>query len=246
MRFDRVQASDGLGYTFTLLGKRVLIIYTIIYILELLCEHWFNLQIISYLNLIPFKESNFHIWQIITHPFIHDPRSPISFLLNCLMFFFFAGSVENAIGTNRFLILFYFSALGGALCGMGLSSFSAFNYPFMGMMPSLLSTIVIFGLLKPEATILLMFILPVKAKFISYITVLITFLTFLAKANPYGAYHLGGILFGYLYFRSMDGLLDYRIIYMKYLKWRMNRNKARFKVINGKKDSGDNNKPTLH
>jgi hypothetical protein len=36
------------------------------------------------------------------------------------------------------------------------------------MMPSLLSLIVIFGLLSPEATILLMFILPIKAKYLSY------------------------------------------------------------------------------
>ena len=41
-------------------------------------------------------------------------------------------------------------------------------------MPSLLTLIVVFGLLRPEATILLMFVLPIKAKYISYGTLIVT------------------------------------------------------------------------
>jgi membrane associated rhomboid family serine protease len=128
----------------------------------------------------PFKDRSFHVWQIFTHLFIHNPRAPISFLINCLVFYFFAAPVENAFGFKRFLILFYISALGGALCGLAFSSVPGFNAPFLGMLPSVLSMIVIFGLLNPESTILLMFVLPIKAKYISYGTALITFLTFLA------------------------------------------------------------------
>jgi len=45
-----------------------------------------------------------------------------------------------------------------------------------------------------------MFVLPVKAKYISCGTVAITLLTFLAKASPSAALLLGGKLFGYIYF----------------------------------------------
>jgi membrane associated rhomboid family serine protease len=112
------------------------------------------------------------------------------------------------------------------------------------MLPSLLALLVVFGLLNPEATILLMFILPVKAKYLSYGTVLITGLTFLAKANSYGAYHLGGILFGFLYFKGPKQLFDSKLTYLRCLKWQLKRKRAGFRVIDGDKDNGD--KPTYH
>ncbi len=248
MRPDRVGISYGFGSRLTLLGKRLLIIYGIIYVLELLSEHWFKIPVVSVLQLYPLKNFSFHLWQIFTHHFIHDPYSPVSFIISCIVFYFFAGSVENAYGQKRFLILFYTSALGGALCGLAFSSVAGFNTPFLGMLPSLLSLIVIFGLLNPEATILLMFILPIKAKYLSYGTIIITFLTFLAKANPHGAYHLGGILFGYLYFRGLWKYLNPKLIYLKYLEWELKKKRSRFKVVDGRKGKGneDEEKPTYH
>ena len=245
MNPDRFKMSYGFGSNLTLLGKRLLLIYGAIYILELLFEHWLKIPVVPALQLYPLKFKNFHIWQIFTHPFIHNPRAPISFLINCIVFYFFAAPVERALGSKRFLILFYLSALGGALCGLAFSSVSGFNAPFLGMLPGLLSLIVVFGLSNPEATILLMFILPIKAKYISYGTVLITLLTFLAKANPHGAYHLGGILFGYIYFKGPGTLLDPNLIYLKYLEWRLKRKRSRFKVIDGDKYK-DEDKPTYH
>jgi membrane associated rhomboid family serine protease len=137
------------------------------------------------------------------------------------------------------------SALGGALCGLAFSSVSGFNTPFLGMLPSILSMIVVFGLLNPESTILLMFILPIKAKYVSYGTALITLLTFLAKVNPHGAYHLGGIFFGYIYFKGPRTLFDPNLIYTKYLEWQLKRKRSRFKVLDGNKKK-DDNKPTYH
>jgi membrane associated rhomboid family serine protease len=238
--------SSGFGSRLTLLGKRLLLVYGIIYVLELLFEHWFKIPVVSVLKLYPFKHLNFHLWQVFTHPFIHNPQSPISFLISCIVFYFFAGPVENAFGAKRFLILFYISALGGALCGLGFSSVEGFNTPFLGMVPSLLSLVVIFGFLSPEATILLMFILPIKAKYLSYGTIIITFLTFLAKANSHGAYHLGGILFGYLYFRGPENFLYSRLLYLKYLEWQLKRKRSRLRVIDGSKENKDDDTPTYH
>ncbi|QTA90761.1 rhomboid family intramembrane serine protease [Desulfonema magnum] len=246
MRYNRTRLSYGFGSGLTVLGRKLLIIYGVIYVSELLLEHWLNIPVVRHVMLWPFGDSNFHIWQVLTHPFIHDPRSPISFLIDCIVLYFFIGPVENAFGTRRFLILFYTAALGGALCGLVFSSVSGLNAPFSGMMPSLLSLIVIFGLLNPEATILLMFVLPIKAKYLSYGTIIITLLTFLAKANPYGAYHLGGILFGYVFFKGPRTLFDPEFIRFKYLEWQFKRKRSRFQVIDGDKNKKNKDKPTYH
>jgi len=245
MRYEQ-RMSYGFGSGLTPLGKKLVIIYGSIYVAELIFEHWLNIPIVSFLMLRPFDDGNFHFWQILTHPFIHDPAAPLSFLIDCLILYFFIGPVEAVLGSKRFLMLFYFSALGGALCGLIMGGVSGFYAPFSGMMPSLLSIIVIFGLLNPDGTILLMFVLPLKAKYLSYGTVLITVLTFLAKANPYGAYHLGGMLFGYICFKGPGNVFDPDALYLRYLQWQFRRRKSRFSVIDGGKDKDDKDKPTYH
>ena len=242
----RMRTSYGFGTSLTRLGKRLLLIYGAIYILELLFEHWLHVPVVAFLQLYPLKSQSFHVWQVFSHPFIHSPQAPIGFLINCIVFYFFAAPVENAFGEKRFLILFYISALGGAFFGLVFSSVSGFNAPFLGMLPSLLALIVIFGFLSPEATILLMFILPIKAKYISYGTVLVTFLTFLAKANPHGAYHLGGILFGYIYFRGPANVFDFKLMSLKFRAWQLKRRRDGFRIVSGQKPDGDGDKPTYH
>jgi len=246
MRPGYERTSFGFGTKLTLLGKQLLLIYGIIYVLELLLEHWLKVRIVSLIQLYPYNISDFHFWQLFSHPFIHNPHSPLSFLISCIVFYFFAAPVENTFGPKRFLILFYTSALGGALCGLAFSTVSGFNMPFSGMMPSLLSLIVVFGLLNPEATILLMFILPVKAKYLSYGTIIITALTFLAKANPHGAYHLGGILFGYVYFRGPRNIFDFKLTHLKFQAWQLKRRRSRFGVIDGYNKKKDKDTPTYH
>ncbi len=241
---ENMRPSFTFGSSLTPLGKRLIIMYAVIYVMELLLVHWVKTPIMAYLPLYPMGDPSFRVWQIVTHAFIHSPIAPFGFLINAIMLYFFAAPIENALGARRFLILFYFAALGSAVFGQIFSGVEGLSQPFMGMLPSLLALVVVFGLLNPESTIMLMFIIPVKAKYLSYGTVLITLLTLLAKANPSGAYHLGGIFFGYLYFRGPKRVFDPNLIYLRYLQWQLRRKKAGFRVIDGQK--GDDDKPTYH
>ena len=238
-----IQTGFTFGSGFTPLGKKLLILYAAVYVAELIFFHWFRIPRVSLLFIHPLGHPDFHLFQILTHPFVHDPTAPLSFLIHCLVFYFFSAPVERAVGGRGFLTLFFGAAAGSALCGMGFSLMADFAVPFGGMLPSLLALIVVFGLLNPDATILLMFIIPIKARYISYGTLLITLLTFLAKANPNGAYHLGGILFGWLWLAGPRHALDYRRLHMMYLEWKLKRKKARFRVIDGDKDK---DRPTYH
>jgi membrane associated rhomboid family serine protease len=246
MRFGNANVSHGFGSSLTRTGKKLLLIYGAIYVLELFLEHWLHKPVVSLLQLYPLASPNFQVWQLITHPLIHDPSSPITFLISCIVFYFFSGPVENAFGTKRFLALFYLSAMAGALCGLCFSVVGGFNSPFLGMMPSLLSMIVVFGLLNPDATILLMFVLPIKAKYLSYGTLIVTALTFLAKANPHGAYHLGGILFGYLYLKGIGNLLDLKMIYLKLRVWHLKKQRPDLRIVGEHDGEGGERKPTYH
>jgi membrane associated rhomboid family serine protease len=235
----------GFGNSLTPVGRIMLITYASIYLAELIGQHWLNLPLYEWLALSPVKSDYFHFWQLITHPMVHNPGSPIGFLINCLVFYFFAGTIESALGTRRFLTLYGIAAIGGALGGLMFSGLASFGVPYAGMMPSLLALIVVFGLLRPESTILLMFILPIKAKIISYGTIIVTALTFLAKTNPHGAFHLGGIGLAWLYFRSPSQWLDPNWWRWKYFEHTRNKRRSKFTVIDGKNDKDDDT-PTIH
>ncbi|NNK00941.1 MAG: hypothetical protein HKP58_11065, partial [Desulfatitalea sp.] len=94
------------GAPLTSVGKNLLIGYAAIYILTLVCEHWMGLPVYSRLALNPVAGARFGLWQLFTHPFIHDPNAPIVFLIDCLVFYFFAGTIEYALGTQRFVRLY--------------------------------------------------------------------------------------------------------------------------------------------
>lgn len=237
-------SSFQFGSGISSVGKTLLTVYAVIYVIELILEHWLHIPMVKLLKLHPLGSSDFHFWQLITHVFIHDPKNPFGFMINCLVFYFFASPVESAFGTRRFLTVFYLAALGGMIAGFLFSGVSGFNLPFSGIMPGILALIVIFGLLNPDATILLMFILPLKARYLSYGTLLITLLTFLAKANPHGAYHLGGILTGILYLKRPNffSITHFKI---RYFEWQVKKKKKKFTVINGGGGKKDD-KPTIH
>lgn len=236
----------GFGTTLTSTGKIMLIVYAAVYILELIGENWLGLPLYGLLALSPLHSGQFHYWQLITHPVIHSPGAPIGFLIDCLVFYFFAGTVETALGTRRFMRLYILAAVGAAVAGLIFGALTPLGLPFAGMMPSLLALIVVFGLLNPEATVLLMFVLPIKAKYISYGTVIVTALTFLARTNVHGAYHLGGIGLAWLYFRSPTQWLDANWWRWKYFEYTRKKRRSRFTVIDGEGDNDKDNKPTIH
>ena len=242
---QRRPTAIGINTPLTQTGKFMLIVYVAVYVLELIGEHWLGLPLYRMLALSPLASGNFQLWQLVTHPVIHDPSAPIGFLIDCLVLYFFAGTIETALGTRRFLFLYGIAALGGAIAGLIFSGLTSAMIPYAGMMPSLLALIVVFGLLQPESTVLLMFVLPIKAKYISYGTIIVTALTFLARTNVYGAYHLGGIGLAWLYFRSPSQWMDTNWWRWKYFEYTHKKNRSKFTVIDGKSDDGDD-KPTIH
>lgn len=238
----------GFGASLTQVSKTMLITYATVYVLVLIGQHWLGFPLFQLLALSPLQSGHFYFWQLVTHPLIHNPGAPIGFLIDCVVFYFFAGTVESVLGTRVFLRLYIIAALGGAAAGLIFSGLASFSVPYAGMMPSLLALIVVFGLLQPESTILLMFILPVKAKYISYGTIIVTALTFLAQTNVHGAYHLGGIGLAWLYFRSPTQWLQANWWRWKYFDYTQKKRRSKFTVIKGKNngDDDDDDKPTLH
>jgi membrane associated rhomboid family serine protease len=73
------------------------------------------------LGLHYFKDSNFRIWQIITHWFCHANLSHL--LGNMVMLWLFGSKIENLMGAKKFLIIYGISGLGASLLHLCLLHF---------------------------------------------------------------------------------------------------------------------------
>ena len=68
------------------------------------------------------KNEYFQVWQIVTHMFMHGGFAHIGF--NMFALWMFGGPVEQYLGKNRFLFLYFSAGLGAALFQVGFYYFS--------------------------------------------------------------------------------------------------------------------------
>jgi len=193
------------------------------------------------------------VWQIATYPAIGWGASGLWFLLELLILFWFGRDVFWRLGRQRFWLLLVRAAIGAALvavvvqlvqglAGVGASDFAAFQL-MQGQRILLAIVIAAFATLWGEATILLFFILPIKARWFLWLEILFAFIGFLESKDfagfcgvsaavflTYTGLKMGGAggLFHDWRKRGERFILEHRLERLK--------RKRRFDVIDGDKD----------
>jgi hypothetical protein len=133
------------------------------------------------------------VWQIVTYPAIGWGASGLWFLLELLILFWFTRDVFWRLGRRRFWLLLARAAVGAAvvavivqlvqeLAGVGASGVAAFQL-MQGQRVLLAIVIAAFATLWGEATILLFFVLPLKARWFLWLEILFAFIGFLESKD---------------------------------------------------------------
>jgi membrane associated rhomboid family serine protease len=143
-------------------------------------------------------------WQLITYMFLHSAPSqgagfnPLHILLNMLMLLLFGGAVERRLGRWPFLRYYLVCGLVGGL----LTLLPPFRAITVGASGAVLGVLTAFGLLFPDAPVLLFFI-PVPAKLL---VVFLALLNLFSAAGAQGGIsyiaHLGGMAAGFAMLRG--------------------------------------------
>jgi membrane associated rhomboid family serine protease len=138
------------------------------------------LEILS-LNLGVFRG---YLWQLVTYPFVATPRSGFWFLLELLILYWFGRSVFARLGRSRFWRLFLTAAVAAAIVAVAVEwivvalSPSSAHLPFIAMLGQRMVMIILiaaFATLHGEATILLFFVLPLKARWFLWLEIVFAF-----------------------------------------------------------------------
>ena len=146
------------------------------------------------------------VWQLLTYQFMHGGW--LHLLLNCWAIYIFGREVEETLGRNVFLTLYFtsgvigglFQALAGVLLG------GRFAVPVVGASAGAFGLVAAYAALYPERPLMLLlfFIIPVsmRAKFLLLFSALLTVAGLVFPMdNIAHAAHLGGMLTGIVFVR---------------------------------------------
>ncbi len=192
------------------------------------------------------------LWQLVTYAFVGAPQGSLWFLLSLLILYWFARDTFRALGQRSFWTLVVTSVLAASIVTTlsqlllnlaGAGAGIAF-YPLMqGQYVLLTIMIAAFAVLYGNATILFMFVLPIRARWFLWIEILLAFMGFLDTGDFAGFLGLCAAV-GMTYVTLTTGSLrrtlrELRLrLERRYLELKMKRMRAKrgFRVV--KKDDG--------
>jgi membrane associated rhomboid family serine protease len=150
-----------------------------------------------FLALTPSLTIRGFVWQPLTYLFMH--AGAMHLLLNMLMLWLLGMQLEARWGSKSFLRFFLISGVGSGLAVVltGLA-IPYFNAPTVGMSGATNALLMALVLANPEATFNFYFVLPIKAKHLIWIIVLIEVLMALSGSSASFPAHMGGLAMGYL------------------------------------------------
>ncbi len=145
-----------------------------------------------------------YVFQFLTYMFLHG--STIHILFNMYALFLFGMPVEQVWGSKKFLIYFFLTGIGAGITIFLLNLIlrgSGFVIPTIGASGAVFGVLLAFGVLFPNATILLFFFIPIRAKYLVILYGGIEFFLLISSGGQSGISHighLGGLLFGLIFF----------------------------------------------
>jgi membrane associated rhomboid family serine protease len=172
----------------------------VLFVLQACLTFYTSLPITEWfaLSLHGFKEK--HFWQLITFQFMHSLPWPWHVLMNCLGLYFFGRSVEETLGKNKFLFVYFASGILGGVLELLTTSILPHHPdgPVLGASAGVMGLLGAFAMLFPGREFIL-FPIPIPIRVI-YLFWFLLFYSAFGTLIPFDdtaqAAHLGGLLTG--------------------------------------------------
>ncbi|CAM3871418.1 rhomboid family intramembrane serine protease [Mucilaginibacter galii] len=149
-----------------------------------------------------------HFWTPVSYMFMHADIFHI--LFNMLWLFWMGQIFEEYLGNKRLVNLYLLGGLGGAalyILAFNVFPLFAASLPVsyvVGASASVMAIVVATATLLPNYTVYMMFLGPVKLKWIAVFYVVIDFLSITGPNAGGEIAHLGGALLGFIYIKQLN------------------------------------------
>jgi len=148
--------------------------------------------------------TKYYVWQIGTYMFLHGDFFHI--FLNMYALLLFGIPVEQLWGSKKFVIYYFFTGIGAGvvifLINLFAGGISAYT-PTIGASGAVFGLLLAFGVLFPNAELLVFFFVPMKAKYLVVLYGGIELMALLSSGTNSSVSHvghLGGLFFGLIFF----------------------------------------------
>jgi len=152
-------------------------------------------------------------WTIITYAFVHSLdgiNGIFHILFNMLIFYWFGKLFIEYLGSDKLVALYILGAVTGGIFYLlvyNIIPFYASSTPLYGMVgasAAVYAVLVATAVLLPDYTFFLMFLGPIKIKYIALFYIVISFLGSIGDNAGGNVAHLGGALIGFVYIKQLQ------------------------------------------
>jgi membrane associated rhomboid family serine protease len=238
----RQRVTTGFGPRLTPFLRNILVVLVVLYVVQVILDSWVGLPVTALVSLWapvgPMGETGmFHFWQPVTALLFN--ADPISAALDWLLLFFFLPPTLDYLGRRGTGKLLAASWIIGVLVGFALAwpGIVLGAGPCVGITALTTAMIVVFGLARPDAQILMFLVLPIRGLWIVYLELFLVSLLFLFTRSLEAAVALTTCLAAIVWMWC-DGSLRVLLLKLR-LKWLVSsrghdrRKRGKFEVIDG-------------
>lgn len=164
-------------------------------------------------------------WTIITYSFVHDLTGIFHILFNMLVFYWFGKLFVEYLGSDKLIALYVLGALAGGVSYLLVYNTIPFymeripSHGMVGASAAVYATLVATATLLPDYTFFLLFIGPVRIKYIALFYIVISFLGSVGSNAGGNVAHLGGAFMGYIYIKQLQAGVNWGGWITAILQW---------------------------
>ena len=163
---------------------------------------------------IPARFSEFvtRPWTLLTYMFMHDLSGILHILFNMLIMYWFGKLFVEYLGSDKLIAVYLLGGIAGGIFYLlayntipfFVEQSEAHRIQMVGASASVNAIVVATATLLPNYTFFLLFIGPVRIKYIAAIFVFLSFLGSVGSNAGGNIAHLGGALMGFLYMKQLQ------------------------------------------
>lgn len=156
-------------------------------------------------------------WTIVTYAFVHDLSGIFHILFNMLALYWFGKLFVEYLGSDKLIAVYILGALaGGVFYLLAYNTIPFFNeqatqahITMVGASAAVDAIVVAAATLLPDYTFFLLFIGPVRIKYIAGIIVILSYLGTVGANAGGNIAHLGGALMGFIYIKQLQAGINW-------------------------------------
>jgi len=156
--------------------------------------------------------SHGQIWRLLTYAFCHDQSNLLHIVFNMMVLYSIGGVLRQLLGDREFLWFYLVAAVFAGMCSLVFYRLVGINAQIIGASGATMAVFCLVALHYPRQKVLLMGIIPIEfrwllAAFVAIDTwpmisqVAAAFQNRQTVSQVANSAHIGGLIFGFLYFR---------------------------------------------